>query len=468
MRITTNMIAFGAAHNLSIADKRTGESLQRLSSGYKVNSSKDNPVGAALSAKMRSQLRNLSKAVQSTADGISVIETAESVLTETQSMVQRIRELCVQAASDSNTDEDRVSIMAEIDQLRTEIDRVSNDTDFNTKKLLNGDLGRVAYTNKADVDTSYISTDVAAGGYWFQIQNQGGNPNSGLATQAQYTGTVTGGVSGSLSINGVNVDISASDSIDVIHRKIQEAADKSGISVTNTNGTFEYVSNRYGSKYGIEIDCNNAQLRASLGLNSSHIAEFGTDIDMFLITSDMDSRSKFPPNAVAECDGNTITVTASDGFKMRIDVGAEMNTTAGLVEINVTDFGAMTVQVGANEGQEVVIDIPRVDCSMMGLDNILAYTSRGADSAITTCDEAIAYISEVRSRIGAYQNRMEHTQTSLDATVEAMTSSLSRIVDTDMAEEMTTFTTQNVISQAATAMLAQANQLGDKVLQLLQ
>ena len=128
----------------------------------------------------------------------------------------------------------------------------------------------------------------------------------------------------------------------------------------------------------------------------------------------------------------------------------------------------MTVQVGPKEGQEVIIDIPRVDCSMMGLDNILAYTSRGADSAITTCDEAISYISEVRSRIGAYQNRMEHTQSSLDATVEAMTSSLSRIVDTDMAEEMTIYTTQNVISQAATAMLAQANQLGDKVLQLLQ
>lgn len=461
MRITTNMIAFNAAHNLSIADKRTGSSLERLSSGYKVNSSKDNPVGAALSAKMRSQLRNLSKAVQSTSDGISVIETAESVLAETQSMVQRIRELCVQAASDTNTDDDRGSIMSEINQLRKEIDRVSNDTDFNTKKLLNGDLGRVAYTNKPDVDISYVSTDVAAGVYWLQVDN--------LATQAQYTGTVTGGESGSLSINGVNVNILASDSIDMIHKKIQDAADKSGITVTNNNGTFEYVSNRYGSKYGIEISCDNAELRTSLGLNSDRIAEFGTDIDMYVITKNMTGDSIFPDSSVTECDGNTITVTANDGFEMRVDVGEKMNLAqGGLVTINVTNFGAMTVQVGPNEGQEVIIDTPRVDCSMMGLDNILAYTSRGADSAITTCDEAISYISEVRSRIGAYQNRMEHTQSSLDATVEAMTSSLSRIVDTDMAEEMTIYTTQNVISQAATAMLAQANQLGDKVLQLLQ
>jgi len=455
------MIAFGAAHNLSIADKRTGQSLERLSSGYKVNSSKDNPVGAALSAKMRSQLRSLGKAVQSTADGISVIETAESVLAETQSMVQRIRELCVQAASDSNTDEDRVSIMAEIDQLRTEIDRVSDDTDFNTKKLLNGDLGRVAYTNKADVDISYVSTDVAAGTYLLQID--------ALATQAQYTGAVTGGVSGSLAINGVNVQISASDSVDTIHRKIQDAADKSGITVVNNNGSFEYVSDRYGSKYSIEITCDNAQLRNSLGLDSPHIQEFGTDIDVRMITQNMDDRSNFPESSVAEYDGNTITVTANDGFKVRVDVGEKMDLRqGGLTTVNIAGFGAMTVQVGANEGQEVVIDIPRVDCNMMGLNDILAYTSRGADVAITICDEAISYISEVRGRIGAYQNRMEHTQTSLDATVEAMTSALSRIVDTDMAEEMTTFTTQNVITQAATAMLAQANQLGDKVLQLLQ
>lgn len=458
MRINTNMIALNACHNLSIADKRTGASLEKLSSGYKVNSSKDNPVGAALSAKMRSQLRNLNKAAQSTADGVSVIETAESVLAETQSMVQRIRELCVQAASDSNTDDDRASIMKEIDQLRTEIDRVSNDTDFNTKKLLNGDLGRVAYTSDSEVDVSYVSTDVGAGTYMMQITN--------LATQAQYSGTVTGGVSGSFSINGVSVQVYESDSVNDIYKKVKEAADKSGIVVTNNGGTFDYVSSRYGSEYDIDIVCNDADLRASLGLNSSHVNVTGNDIDMRLITT---GNSKFTANAVTECDGNTITVTDNDGFKMRIDVGENKDLTiGGAVAVYVTDFGAMTVQVGANEGQEVNIDIPRVDCNMMGLDKILAYTSRGADSAITICDEAISYISEVRSRIGAYQNRMEHTQTSLDSTIEAMTSSLSRIVDVDMAEEMITFTTQNVISQAATAMLAQANQLGDKVLQLLQ
>ena len=146
----------------------------------------------------------------------------------------------------------------------------------------------------------------------------------------------------------------------------------------------------------------------------------------------------------------------------------EGETDGDRIILHVTDIGAMTVQVGANAGQDMDIDIPRVDCRMMELDDILAYTSGGAGEALGICDAAIEYISEIRSRIGAYQNRMEHTQSSLDATTENMTSALSRITDVDMAEEMTTYTTQSVISQAATSMLAQANEMPDKVLQLLQ
>lgn len=456
MRINTNIIALTACHNLSIADKDASSSIEKLSSGYKINSSKDNPVGAALSAKMKSQIRNLNKASQSTADGISVIETAESVLAETQSMVQRMRELCVQAANDTYTDQDRVSIMAEIDQLRTEIDRVSEDTDFNTKKLLNGDLGRKSYTNIAGVDVSYVSTDVNAGEYEVHILNQ--------ATQAQYTsGTVTGGVKGSVSINGVNVEISEFDSADEIYEKIRDAADKSGITVTDNNGAYEYVSTRYGSKYGIEIKCDDADMRASLGLSSSQTSAYGTDIEVSMVSS---STSKFSPNSTASCDGNKVVITDNNGFMIRIDVGE--NIEGDRIIAHVTNIGSMTVQIGANEGQDIDIDIPRVNCEMMELDDILAYTSAGAEAAITICDEAIEYISEVRSRIGAYQNRMEHTQASQDSTTENLTSALSRMIDVDMAEEMTNYTTQNVITQAATSMLAQANQLGDKVLQLLQ
>ncbi|MDY5577842.1 MAG: flagellin [Lachnospiraceae bacterium] len=456
MRINTNITALTACRNLTVSERKSSQSIERLSSGYKINSSKDNPVGAALSTKMKSQLKNLDKAAQSTQDGISVIETAESVLSETQSMVQRIRELCVQAANDTYTDKDRESIMAEIDQLKTEIDRVSEDTDFNTKKLLNGDLGRKSFTNIAGVDATYISTEVDAGEYELHIMNQ--------ATQASYTsGNVSSGVSGSVKINGVSVDIEETDSIDEIYTKMRDAADKTGVEVSREGDTFTYTSKRYGSKYGVVIECSNTDIQSSLGLGTGKIQEYGTDIEVELVSG---TNSKFSPNATAACDGNKIVITDNDGFKLRIDVEGE--TDGDRIILHVTDIGAMTVQVGANAGQDMDIDIPRVDCRMMELDDILAYTSGGAGEALGICDAAIEYISEIRSRIGAYQNRMEHTQSSLDATTENMTSALSRITDVDMAEEMTTYTTQSVISQAATSMLAQANEMPDKVLQLLQ
>ena len=457
MRINTNIIALTACNSLSTASKRTSQSIEKLSSGYKINSVRDNPVGSALSAKMKSQLKNLEKATQSTADGISVIETAESVLAEAQSMVQRMRELCVQGANDTYTDDDRASIMSEISQLRTEIDRVSESTDFNTKKLLNGDLGRKSYTNISGVDVSYISTDVAAGEYEIHVTS--------AAEQGQYTsGTVSGGVDGTVKVNGVIVEISAGDSVDQIYEKIRTAADKTAVTVTNNGGSFEYTCNRYGSKYGIEIECDNAALRNSLGLDSAKISDYGKDIEVELVSS---SSSLFSGNATAACDGNKVVITANDGFKLRVDVDDSVGAGRRIIA-HITDIGAMTVQIGANEGQQVNIDIPRVNCEMMGLDELYAYTSDGAASGITSCDEAIQYISEVRARIGAYQNRMEHTQNYLESTNENMTSALSRIEDVDMAEEMTNYTTQNVVSQAATSMLGQAKQLADKVLQLLQ
>lgn len=278
MRINTNIIALTACNSLSTASKRTSQSIEKLSSGYKINSVRDNPVGSALSAKMKSQLKNLEKATQSTADGISVIETAESVLAEAQSMVQRMRELCVQGANDTYTDDDRASIMSEISQLRTEIDRVSESTDFNTKKLLNGDLGRKSYTNISGVDVSYISTDVAAGEYEIHVTS--------AAEQGQYTsGTVSGGVDGTVKVNGVIVEISAGDSVDQIYEKIRTAADKTAVTVTNNGGSFEYTCNRYGSKYGIEIECDNAALRNSLGLDSAKISDYGKDIEVELVSS---------------------------------------------------------------------------------------------------------------------------------------------------------------------------------------
>lgn len=456
MRINTNITALIACRNLTVADRNTANSMEKLSSGYKINSSKDNPVGVALSARMKSQLKNLEKATQSTADGVSVIETAESVLAEVQSMVQRIRELCVQGATETYADTDRESIMKEIDQMRTEIDRISDATDFNTKKLLNGDLGRKSYTNIEGVDVTYVSDSVAAGEYELHILEEG--------DYARYqSGAVTGGVSGSFTVNDVEVTVEATDSVEEIYAKVRDAAYKTGVDVTLEDGSMSFVTTRSGMDYGIEIECKNPQLRSSLGLDQEVVSEIGKDAKMEIVSNGI---SRFSPNATYISKGNEVTVTDTNGFKMKVEIGDEI--VGDRVIVNVTNVGSMTVQVGANANQDIEINIPQVNSAMMGLDNLLAYTSSGAAMGISQCDEALEYVSEVRSRIGAYQNRLEHTQANLDSTTETMTAALSRIMDVDMAAEMTNYTTQNVITQAATSMLAQANQLPEKVLQLLQ
>ena len=153
---------------------------------------------------------------------------------------------------------------------------------------------------------------------------------------------------------------------------------------------------------------------------------------------------------------------------MHVSLSDEFSGTHRRVQCYVLDTGTMTIQLGANEAQEMEIELPEITCKTLGIDKINAYTSKGSSNAITMCDKALSMINQARSRIGAYENRLESSISSLDVTEENLTSALSRIKDVDMAEEMTNYTTQSVLSQAATSMLSQANQQPEKVLQLLQ
>ena len=174
-----------------------------------------------------------------------------------------------------------------------------------------------------------------------------------------------------------------------------------------------------------------------------------------------------------ELKDDLLTITGENGFEMRLDVsgtlnGAQTGTTVQDLKINATGIGAMRLQIGANEHQVLEVNIPAVSLQNMGIENVDVSTAEGADDAIDRVDGAIKYVSSVRGRLGAFQNRLESTINSLDITSENMTSAYSRIMDVDMAEEMTSYTTYQILAQAGTSMLAQANQLADKVLQLLQ
>ena len=376
MKINYNVSAVVANAALTVNEKKFNVSTERLSTGYKVNHAKENPSGIAIAKRMNAQLKGLSQSKDTASTAVSVVSTAEGALTEIQSMIQRMNELSVQAATGTKTDSDRESIQAEIKELKEEIERMKNDTEFNGKKLLNGDCDIKGYADAKGIKVSYYSDETPVANYKFSLVNPIPLDQDG------------------------NVDL------------------KDGSVTLLQDG----------------------------------------------------SENAFPKDAKITYDGDKVTVTAANEFEITFKVDKNVTTTSqdGSISLDITGIGAMRVQIGANEGQVLAIRIPEVSLDTLGLSDIDISTQEGAQRAIELSKQANAYISSVRSRIGAYENRLEHTQSSLGVTEENVTSAFSRIMDTDMAEEMTEYANQQVLNQAGISVLTQANQRPAEVLQLLQ
>lgn len=376
MKINYNVSAVVANAALTVNEKKFNVSTERLSTGYKVNHAKENPSGIAIAKRMNAQLKGLSQSKDNASTAVSVVSTAEGALTEIQSMIQRMNELSVQAATGTKTDSDRESIQAEIKELKEEIERMKNDTEFNGKKLLNGDCDLKGYADAKGIKVSYYSDETPVANYKFSLVNPIPLDQDG------------------------NVDL------------------KDGSVTLLQDG----------------------------------------------------SENAFPKDAKITYDGDKVTVTAANEFEITFKVDKNVTTTSqdGSISLDITGIGAMRVQIGANEGQVLEIRIPEVSLDTLGLSDIDISTQEGAQRAIELSKQANAYISSVRSRIGAYENRLEHTQSSLGVTEENVTSAFSRIMDTDMAEEMTEYANQQVLNQAGISVLTQANQRPAEVLQLLQ
>ena len=377
MRINYNAQAMRANTSLAKADNLLTQSLQRLSSGLKVSSAKQNPSGYAMSKRMNMQIEGLSTATQSANDGISIIETVDGALSEVHEMLQRLNELCVKAANGTMTDDDRSIIQSEVDQLKEEITRVSKTTEFNGQVLLDGTFDLKGYTTNNDVKVQYYSDQVQAQKYVLDSLTVNFNADGDIT--AVSPATITGGTG------------------------------------FPANATVSYENNRV-------------------------IISGADDFEMIL--------SITPPE---------ITPPATEGTKP-----------FSKLTIDCTGTGALDMQIGANEGQSLAIRIPAVSLENMSIDKIHVRTADAAEASISKVESAIKFVSSVRSRLGAYQNRLEHTVNSLSVTSENMTKAYSGIVDVDMATEMTEYTSKQVISQAATSMLAQANERPSNVLQLLQ
>lgn len=374
MRVNYNVSALIANKSLNQNDSKLSNASERLSTGYKINHAKDNPSGLAIAKRMNMQLRGLSDASQNASDGVSIVQTAEGALQEIQEMIQRMNELAVQAANGVNSEKEREMIDMEISQLKEEIERIAEDTDFNGKRLLNGDCDLKGYTDAQGVKVTYYADEVPVGKY---------------------------------TISAINPDFDAEGNL--------------------------------------------------MESSSVTLLQDGSD-------------TAFPNDAYISYEGNKVTITAANSFEVTFSLETTITTTSadGSITLDLTGLGAMRMQIGANEGEVMEIRIPTMSLETLKLDKADFTTKEGAVKAIGLTKDANAYISKIRSRLGAYQNRLEHTSNSLDITEENVTGAYSRMMDTDMAEEMTEYTNLQVLTQAGISMLAQANERPQQVLQLLQ
>ena len=396
MRINNNLMAMNTHRQLGITNNSGGKSMEKLSSGYRINRAGDDAAGLAISEKMRGQIRGLNQASRNSQDAISLVQTAEGALNESQAILQRMRELAVQSANDTNTDADRTELQSELTQLTSELDRIGNTTEFNTKKLLDGSAKGV---------TEEVKGTAAL------------NNNSGVTV--------------------------ASAALEALNTVAGTEATKS-----NVNGAYMLIRTDESASFA----AGDFELIGPDGKTSSHIVV--TDKDTLTFDS-------------ALITGGATTLAVGD-LHANMKVGESMTFVFGKHESASSDLeNSIMAQVGANSGQTAFISMGDMRSEALGVKQVDISTKFGAATAIETVNNAIQKVSSQRSSLGAVQNRLEHTIKNLDTSSENLQAAESRIRDVDMAAEMMEFTKNNILQQAAQAMLAQANNAPQGVLQLL-
>ena len=378
MRINTNLMALNAQNKLQVNQSNVEKSIQKLSSGMRINSAADDAAGLAISEKMRAQIRGLGQAQDNAQDGISLLQTAEGALQQTTDILQRMRELVIKAQNTGVlTDNDRTSITSELSTLRDEIDRIATSTTFNSKKLLNGELA---------------------------------------VQRAESGGTFSAGI-----VNVVNANAGTT------------------YTITAQIGKRAYVS--FVDESGTTVSCISDIVMTRTLTGKVNFSAAGITLN-------------FWTNKVALGSVNGATVVTADESKgKRADFKIGGNTyTEDILAIGIGDVSSIGLNI-KNDGTKFSIDIS---------------TASSANDVLDAVDFAIDAVSSQRATLGAIQNRMEYAISNLSATKENLTAAESRIRDVDMADQMVSYTKDNILTQSAMAMLAQANQLPQQILTLLQ
>ncbi|WED56047.1 flagellin [Exiguobacterium profundum] len=486
MIINHNLNSMNAHRNMSFNTTQTGKAMEKLSSGLRINRAGDDAAGLAISEKMRGQIRGLDQATRNSQDGISMIQTAEGALNETHSILQRMRELSVQSATDTNTKDDRTKIQSEVNELAKEITRISNDTEFNTQNLMAGGLSstfQIGANASQNIKLSISAMDASSLGVAGQVLTQG-------------TTTAVGGVTGVTSLgSGLTAQ--------TYRLQTTATAATTAVAATAAAGTTG-VAGTEGTIGGAYTGAEDAQLRIrvdaidgsnaptavsvsfdggdtwgassaySAGMNIGNGLQWTASADPYAVgntvstTLDAQSFTLQLKTAGGVNVGSAVTVNnaqtsatigdSSIGATMDVSFAAGAITTAAASNFQaVTAQGSTSAVVSNGTVTQKATTTAGVDVSSQGSANL----------AITKIDSAIQKVSEQRSSLGAVQNRLEHTINNLSTSAENLQAAESRVRDVDMAKEMMNFTKNNILNQAAQAMMAQSNQQPQAVLQLL-
>ena len=496
MVVQHNMSAMNANRMLSGVSSAQSKSTEKLSSGYRINRAADDAAGLSISEKMRGQIRGLNQASTNAQDGISLIQTAEGALNESHSILQRMRELSVQAANGTETDDDREAVQNEIEQLQSELTRISDTTEFNTMKLLDGSqsgskvqvsVSKSAAGNlteepatKSTFTTAAVTAVAAAKESTYSVTTLDKNGN---ATTTSVT--VTGQNDKAKDVASIVTELkktSLADTFDItsdtttgaITFTAKEAGvtpsialvsqdGKSAAPATSTPGTEAY--NKISQN--IQVYDGTKNIEDSIFTVNGEKFAYVTDASK-LGDSNKDVNYVVAKATVDEDAGKAMAALINS----KTGIAAESDTNGALsLKPSATATGkGIELQIGANEGQTMnfTLDDMSADALGVGAGKVDLSTQDKAKTATTTIDAAIKKVSKARGQMGAVQNRLEHTINNLDTASENLQTAESRIRDTDMAEEMVNYSKNSILAQAGQSMLAQANQANQGVLTLLQ
>lgn len=499
MVVQHNLTAMNSNRMLGITTSAQAKSSEKLSSGYRINRAADDAAGLTISEKMRKQMRGLDQASTNAQDGVSAVQTAEGALTEVHSMLQRMNELSNQAANGSNSQSDRDAIQAEIDQLTTEIDRVAETTKFNETYLLKGDAGTKTINLQAhDAGLKGTLTDNGDGTATFVMDALEAGDTVSIGGKEYTIGGEAADVTAMFTDAGItDATTSAAVTINGEEYKYYDAIAAGATPGNKGTATGWYKvdpSTLDNATSAVIADYTNAaaiatSAKGTISVGTKSITKMtdakksdgsagtdGVDDSNATVISkkkayELAAKELLKANQIGDTEGSA-KVGVGD-----VDTAVDLTNGTGTFKIQtaqskVANTLSFNLHVGADADMtnKIQVDIETMNSAYLGIKglNVSDSTGNAATYAIDAISDAISKVSSQRSALGAVQNRLEHTIANLDNVVENTTAAESRIRDTDMAEEMVTYSKNNILAQAGQSMLAQANQSNQGVLSLLQ